>query len=1504
MKNLILHSFIVSQLLLTTIFAPYSYAAETKAEPVDPEIIQQMAELKAYCDDVGANPLSYEKNARDKSVQSWPVEVKKGVIKHDTLIKLDHDGGPSYLSCFQHFNTPLQAKSLDERIVDEEKFQAKCREDAKKGKTPVVDLKNQLQNITNKMTCEESEQTSVASCANDIAYCGLEHMNVAKALKVQKPKGLNCSSLGDAALKGVAGVGECAATFIRGAFDEILMTLNLLVVEAPKWVYNNTIGKFFQEPAVKQLENVGTVEAMAATKASNADIKKEKAEPEKTLTQKIVNFTKELIVDSAAKSYGCEAWSTGVPGVGTCVKPAGNWECASCKQKAMAVCGAAGFATGMIAEVAVLAVPVGIVGGTAAALGAGTKIVKAGQAIKAATKGSEVLNAASKVGSAALKVGDKALKVLKPIAATGFKIGKKLIANLRLIPGVEITAKTLAKPIKLFFTAGDKTTSKMWSYSYHGSRAYTETLVKTGNPALVMKAAQAAAQLNLATKAANAVVKSNAELAKVNEKAAEPLSAAEAKKVAADKKVAEKKLAEDTKIYLSAQEGITAKEVEALATLKSDHAVTLAADYGKSINKIDSGTNPVYSNVINKAVDALEEERAAAKLAEEQAAVAGPKIKMSEKQIKADELAKLIAVDEETQKLISEPVIAQYLYLNHFASDAEKVELKIALQDIANSTKVGDTDIFHLVNEKLAAKLNDPAIQKKVAETFETGDEALRPGKLDKATYELRVRAKIITSMPETTARLKKLIDEGFSVEVMDEGLFHFYGATQLGLKESQMRPWEKIPGGFSAIRPNQVENISPDLWARMAAFASETEAPIHGYSTNSGDALRGLIPSISRFMGKNEEEYLAFEAKSAKAIEDGTAHEVGPFCTNVWCGEEKRHENAVGRFSEQVTGQKAKDAKTYEADKRGDYLDADYALKHLAGRNSSEWNANSIYFYMRAHSKDGANKWVDQVRQDETKHMAIFATGYKYFFGNQTGKRTKEMLDKIMDLKKQASTSNSSGDVLSENAAAMAEVGITHLFVENKVRQFTRTVPLKTMEKIFDSPVKTLEDLESVPLTAEKKKAIEEMNVVERKKREDLARWTPEEREKFLALKKVEKEQGPLIEGLITNLFNNFKGAEVYGSKEAEAVLKQINKLRTGLDPKTNALIQLSLQETLRDYQIMNNKFVRSKPELKVRFKNAQEGFVVEHKAPGEATVQLAQSVTDNTFLLRVDRPKDLELTPGAAVRVEVDTPSGKDFRVLSLASAPQKDKIEFAVGVSDSEFKQSLMKLKPGQSVSLSKAKGSMNFDPTKPTVMIAGGIGITPFRSMIQHVKDNKLDTPMHLYYSNKSQIPFGDEFVKAAEEGDNLSLTTILSQPNKDWKGPKGRIDDKFLAAEVPKLPGDAKYYIVGPPAMVTGTKDNLIKLGVKPEDIQIEIFAIEKPAEEASRSTAAAGPATPAAPKEKAVCRCFSVGKEQIVRVIKQGNNTMEMIAEATGATRGCGGCSCDIEKILQCEIGR
>lgn len=889
-----------------------------------------------------------------------------------------------------------------------------------------------------------------------------------------------------------------------------------------------------------------------------------------------------------------------------------------------------------------------------------------------------------------------------------------------------------------------------------------------------------------------------------------------------------------------------------------------------------------------------------------------PGAKEQLKKAKAEELARLIAVDEETQKMVSDPVVAQYIYLNYFAEKTGQNELRVALQDIVDSAEAGNKDLYDLVNKRLASRLNDPEVQAKVKETFHGKDKELRPSAVRSKLYNVSSKLHQMNQFPTTIARLKKLVDEGFSQEVMDRGLFDFYGATQLGLKESQLRPWASIPGGFSAVRPGQVENISPDLWAQIAHFASETEKPIHGYSTNSGDALRGLLPSVSAFMGKNEEEYLAYQAKAlASKLDDPKAAKMhaGEFCTNVWCKEENRHENAVEQIGDHVLGKPKNAKKTYEADPRGDFSDPEYGLKHLAGRNSSEWNANSVYFLLRAHSRDGANQWIDNIRQDETKHMAIFASAYKYFFGNQPNKRTKEMLDKILQLKKEAATANSSGNVLSGEGPTMFEMAVTHLFVEKKVRDFYKTVPLKTMEKLFDSPVKTIQSIESVPVPPEKQKIIDDMIVREREKRAQLARWKPEEREIYLALKQAEKEHAPLIESLITNVFHSFHGAEVPNSEAAKKVLDQIKKLRTGLDPKTNSLIQMSLRETLRDYQIMNNSFVRSKPDLAVRFKSAAEGFIVEHRAPGEVKVLKAERVNDSSFLVRVEKPKDETFEPGAAVKIEIDTPNGKQFRVLSLASSPTQDYLEFAVRESDSDFKKAFTALKPGARVSVNKAKGGMHFQTDKPAVMIAGGIGITPFRSMIQYAKDAKLKTPMHLIYANKNQIAFGKEFEEIAASTPELNVSNVLSQADESWKGQRGRVDEAYLAKMIPTMPKDAVYYIVGPPPMITGVKNALKKLGVPDERVKIEVFAPvhEMTPTAAPKTAAQAGDrqvAQASKEQDRTICHCQSVSASTIQKAVQNGATTLADIQAKTMAATGCGGCECNVLNIMQCELKR
>lgn len=298
---------------------------------------------------------------------------------------------------------------------------------------------------------------------------------------------------------------------------------------------------------------------------------------------------------------------------------------------------------------------------------------------------------------------------------------------------------------------------------------------------------------------------------------------------------------------------------------------------------------------------------------------------------------------------------------------------------------------------------------------------------------------------------------------------------------------------------------------------------------------------------------------------------------------------------------------------------------------------------------------------------------------------------------------------------------------------------------------------------------------------------------------------------------------------------------------------------------------------------------------------VLASEKVNESSYLLRLEKPAGLHLVPGEAVRVTLDTPNGKATRTLSLASSPDSDFLEFAVKDSESDFKQTLKSLKSGAAVQLEATGTSLEFKPEKPAVMIAGGIGITPFRSFIQHVKDRNLNTPMWLFYGNRNEIAFENEINNAAKENRNLDVTHVLSRPGSDWKGERGRVDESFLQKTVPSLPNDAIYYVVASPQMANDTRAALTKLGIPENRISIEAF----PGYEAKP---APGEKQAFDPKQvsdhQTVCYCHRVTAGALREAIKSGASTLSELKDQTRAATGCGGCECNVMGLLQCEIAK
>lgn len=291
------------------------------------------------------------------------------------------------------------------------------------------------------------------------------------------------------------------------------------------------------------------------------------------------------------------------------------------------------------------------------------------------------------------------------------------------------------------------------------------------------------------------------------------------------------------------------------------------------------------------------------------------------------------------------------------------------------------------------------------------------------------------------------------------------------------------------------------------------------------------------------------------------------------------------------------------------------------------------------------------------------------------------------------------------------------------------------------------------------------------------------------------------------------------------------------------------------------------------------------------DTKVTSLEEIASSTRLLRVEKPKGLDLAPGEAVRVTLDTPLGPQTRTLSLASGPDSPYLEFATKDSDSEFKKAFKSLTPSSKVQVELLRTSLEFKEDRPAVMIAGGMGITPFRSFIQHAKEKELKPPMWLFYGNRSEIPFQSELEKAAS--DTLKVKNILSQPQSSWQGEKGRVDKAFLEENLPSLPKDSIFYVVGGPQMTQDVQKALKELGVPENQIAVEVYP---------ESTIKTNPPIDAtkAPACQTVCFCNKVNAGEIRSAISGGADSFDAIKKTTKASTACGGCASNVMGFLKC----
>ena len=150
----------------------------------------------------------------------------------------------------------------------------------------------------------------------------------------------------------------------------------------------------------------------------------------------------------------------------------------------------------------------------------------------------------------------------------------------------------------------------------------------------------------------------------------------------------------------------------------------------------------------------------------------------------------------------------------------------------------------------------------------------------------------------------------------------------------------------------------------------------------------------------------------------------------------------------------------------------------------------------------------------------------------------------------------------------------------------------------------------------------------------------------------------------------------------------------------------------------------------------------------------------------------------------------------------------------------------LKKGDAVKLNGPFGEFLLKTDGEKIgMLSGGIGITPFRSMIKYCTDKDLKTKITLLYGNRSKadIAFKDEFEIIQKNNPNLKVVHTLSEADGGWMEYKGHIDESMIKKEIPDYL-DSFFYCSGPPSMVKAMGELLLNIGVNEDKIRKENFS--------------------------------------------------------------------------------
>jgi ferredoxin-NADP reductase len=227
--------------------------------------------------------------------------------------------------------------------------------------------------------------------------------------------------------------------------------------------------------------------------------------------------------------------------------------------------------------------------------------------------------------------------------------------------------------------------------------------------------------------------------------------------------------------------------------------------------------------------------------------------------------------------------------------------------------------------------------------------------------------------------------------------------------------------------------------------------------------------------------------------------------------------------------------------------------------------------------------------------------------------------------------------------------------------------------------------------------------------------------------------------------------------------------------------------------------------------------------------TLERIEEAAADTYDFVFSSPQRLAFQAGQYLEwtLGLDRPDSRgNRRYFTVASAPTEASIRLGVKfyAASSAFKRALARMAPGDTIYAAQLAGNFTLParPDRKLVFIAGGIGIMPFRSMLQYLIDREEPRPIVVLYGNQSEEDIAYRDVLDAAERE-LGIPTVYAVAEGARRGQyPGYIDARLIRHVVPDY-RQRIFYISGPQAMVQAVRGKLRRMGVPRSRIKVDFF---------------------------------------------------------------------------------